>query len=223
MRQLLDPYLVEQPTLHLGMDFAQGVPADDPASTRNAMFLPDRLAAWIGKARLVGPEGERSLVTRTDSIGWTPERARLEPEPPWPSILLGAFLVLVAWLTALDLRSGRASRRWLDVPLFGFLGIAGLFVAFVWFISLHPVAKRNINILWVLPTHIALAWALARRGSGGWIGLYLWGTAALAAVFVIGWPFWSQEVPVALVLLALAAGLRAVGLALVRTRAAAAG
>ena len=219
MRQLLDPYLVEKPLLHLGMDFAQGVPADRPATARDAMFLPDHLAAWVAEARLAGPGGERALVARTDSIGWAPERAILRPAPPWPGLVFGALFVWIVFLTVIDVRSGRRQRGWLDLPLFGFLGMAGLFVVFTWFVSLHAVAKRNINILWVLPTHIGLAWALARKHEGRWIEIYLWATVALAAIFVLGWPLWTQEIPAPLVLLSLSVGVRAAGLAIVRRRA----
>jgi len=214
MRQLLDPYLVEKPLLHLGMDFAQGVPADRPATARNAMFLPDHLASWLAGARLQGPNGERALIARTDSIGWTPERGTRHPAFPWVELLAGTFLAWVVYLTIRDLRSDRTGRRWLDVPLFGLLGVAGLFVVFMWFVSLHAVTKRNINILWVLPTHIGLAWTLLRSGGGRWLPAYLWATTGLAVVFALGWPFWTQEVSVTLLFLALASGVRSAGLAL---------
>ena len=218
MRQLLDPYLVEKPMLHVGMDFAQGVPADARATGRDELFLPDRLAEWMADARIRGPDSYRPLVSRTDSIGWTPERARLDAAPPWPTILFSAFLVFVIWLTYGDVRSGRRSRPWLDVPLYSFLGIAGLFVVFVWFFSLHAVAKRNINILWVIPTHVVLAWTLFRSRRPGWTPYYLWITAALAAVFLLGLPVWTQEVPLAVVPLVRAVLVRSVGLALISRR-----
>jgi hypothetical protein len=214
MRQLLDPYLVGKPMLHVGMDFAQGVPADVPASGRDELFLPDRLARWVERAELRGPDGRRALVARTDSIGWTPERARIDPVPPWPGLLFGGLFLLVAGLTVRDVRAGRRGRPWLDGPLYALLGVAGLFVVFVWFFSLHDVARRNVNILWVVPTHVILAGVLLRKRRPGWVGPYLWGTVALAAAFLAGLPFWTQEVPAALVPLVLAVLVRSAGLAL---------
>lgn len=218
MRQLLDPYLTEKPFLHLGMDFGQGVKADVQASVRDALFLPDHLASWAAGARRLAAHGEVSLVSSTDSIGWTAERVARQPSPPWPSILLGALLVLILAVSAVDAGAGRESRWWLDVPLFGFLGVAGLFVAFLWFVSLHEVGRHNVNLVWALPTHLGLAWALARHSGGRWVVPYLWLTAGLATVFVVGWPLWTQEVPFALVLLAAAAGARSAGLAVARQR-----
>jgi len=218
MRQLLDPYLVEKPLLHLGMDFAQGSPADVAASARDAMFLPDHLAAWVAEARRAGPSGDVALVARTDSIGWTAARVERREALPWPTVVMALLLGLTVVLAVHDGRRGAEARPWLDTPLFGFLGIAGVFVTFVWLVSLHGVARDNINILWALPTHLMLAWVVARGARGQWLATYLWLTAALAGLFVAGWPYWTQEVPVALVLLAAAAGVRSGTLAVVVRR-----
>jgi hypothetical protein len=213
MRQLLDPYLAERSWLHLGMDAGQGLPADAPATSRSELFLPDRLAAWAAAARVREPGGERPLVARTDTIGWTPASAELRAAPNWPLFLLTAVLGLVAWITILDLRSNRSGRAWLDVPFFTLLGLAGLLIVFLWFIALHEVTKRNVNLLWALPTNLALAWSLVGAQRGRWAVALLWITALAAAVFAFGWAAWSQELPLATLPLALAVGVRSIFLA----------
>ena len=218
MRQLLDPYLAEKTWLHFGMDAGQGLPADDSATSRSELFLPDRLAEWAAAARIEGPDGERPLVARTDSIGWTPERATLQGAPNWPLLAFTVVLGLVVWITVLDLRSNRARRVWLDVPLFTLLGLTGLLIAFLWFVSLHPVTKGNANLLWALPTNLVLVWILVRSDGGRWVEGLLWGTATSAAIFVLGWPLWTQEVPLATLPLALALAIRTAGLAVARRR-----
>lgn len=213
MRQLLDPYLAERSWLHFGMDAGQGLPADAPATWRTELFLPDRLAAWASAARVREPGGERPLVARTDTIGWTPASAELRAAPNWPLFLMTAVLGLVAWITVLDLRSNRSGRAWLDVPFFTLLGLAGLLIAFLWFIALHEVTKRNVNLLWALPTNLALAWSLVGAQRGRWAVALLWITALAAAVFAFGWAAWSQELPLATLPLALAVGVRSIFLA----------
>ena len=214
MRQLLDPYLVERSWLHFGMDAGQGLPADAPATARSELFLPDRLADWAAAARVAGPGGERSLVTRTDSIGWPAERPDPRPSPPWPAIVMTILLVVVVWVTVLDFRQGRSGRPWLDVPLFGLLGGAGLLIAFLSFVSLHAVTRNNVNLLWALPTNLLLVWTLVRSGRKRWASVLLWVTAAAAAVFVLGWILWNQEVPLATLPLGLAVAVRSGALAL---------
>jgi hypothetical protein len=218
MRQLLDPYLVEKSWLHFGMDAGQGVPADARATWRTELFLPDRLASWAEAARVVGPDGERPLVVHTDTIGWNPEAATLRAAPDWPLITFLAVLALVAWITVLDLRSNRVGRAWLDVPLFAVLGLTGLLIVFLWFVSLHPITRRNVNLLWALPTNLALAWASIRSGERRWVEPLLWGTGIASLLFVLGWPLWRQEVPPATLPLALAIVIRTAGLAVARRR-----
>jgi hypothetical protein len=222
MRQLLDPYLAERSWLHFGMDAGQGLPADAPATWRTELFLPDRLAEWAAAGRVEDENGIRPLVARTDSIGWTADRVALDPALNWPVFVMTAVLGLVAWITILDLRSNRSGRAWLDAPFFTLLGLAGLLVAFLWFIALHAVTKRNVNLLWALPTNLALAWATVRCSGKGWVEALLWGTAIASLLFVLGWPLWSQEVPLATLPLAVAIVVRTAGLALARRRAGAA-
>ncbi len=214
MRQLLDPYLVEKTWLHFVMDAGQGLPADAPATWRSELFLPDRLAIWADKVRIRGPGGERPLVARTDSIGWTADRPAPRPAPPWPTIVMALVLVAVVWITALDLRQEGSGRPWLDVPLFALLGCAGLVIVFLSFVSLHSVTRNNVNLLWALPTNLFLASALARKVRRRWATGLLWVTAAAAALFVLGWALWSQELPLATLPLGLAVAVRSAALAM---------
>ncbi|MBT8462094.1 MAG: DUF4105 domain-containing protein, partial [Gemmatimonadetes bacterium] len=190
MRQLLDPYLVERSWLHFGMDAGQGLQADAPATARSELFLPDRLADWAAAARVTGPGGERSLVSRTDSIGWPAERPEPGPSPDWPAIVMAIVLAVVVWVTVLDFRQGRPGRLWFDVFMFLVLGVAGLLLGFLSFVSLHAVTRNNVNLLWALPTNLILASALARKVRRRWATGLLWVTAAAAALFVLGWALW---------------------------------
>jgi len=219
MRQLLDPYLAGRPWLHFVMDAGQGLPADAPATRRSELFLPDRLATWVDEARLAGRGGERPLVARTDSIGWTAGRPTPRPAPDWPAIVMSVLLAIVLGVTVLDGRRGKSGRPWLDVPLFVLLGAAGLLLAFLSFVSLHAVTRNNVNLLWALPTNLAVAWTLVRDGRARWATALLWMTAAAAVLFVVGWFFWSQELPLATLPLAVAVAVRSGWLALGGARA----
>jgi hypothetical protein len=122
-----------------------------------------------------------------------------------------------------DARAGRRSRPVADGLFFGVLGVAGLAVTFLWFVSLHDVTDLNFNLAWALPTHLVLAAALARRKvgqgeAGRRAGLYLAVTAALAALLLLGIPLWPQELPAALVPLLLLIVARAGWLARARLR-----
>lgn len=216
-RELLDPYLPGVPWTDFGMDLGLGLPADREATAREATFLPELLMAHIGSG-VVERDGRRvPLVVRTDTltggsqITWEPE-----PDPPWPAIALWIVFGLGALLTVADTRAGRGRRRIVDAAFFGLLGIAGLVVAFLWFVSLHRVTDGNLNLAWALPTHLIAAWAIARDTGLRWLGAYMAFTTAVVLVLLIGFPFWPQQLPSALIPLLLLIAVRAGSLVRVR-------
>ncbi len=215
-RQLLEPYLVEKPGLKFAMDLGLGPPADRAASAREAAFLPEWLMRWAAAARVEGPGGPRPLVSRTDTLTWAPGAAERTPAPAWPRIVLWLIALLGVWLTIRDLRAGRPSRRWLDGVLFTSLGLAGILLAFLVFVSIHAVTKGNLNLLWAVPLHVAPGIALLRGRRPAWLRPYMLATLALLVVFLVGWPVWPQEIPAGVLPVVLLAAARAGTLALPR-------
>ena len=152
-RRLLDPYLTGNPWVDFGMDLGLGMPADRAATAREATFLPEHLMEYVATGTLDRGNGaRRPFVRRTWALtgppdaSWTPARAL-----PWPKILGWALLAAVAGLTLVDVRAGRKVRRAFDVTLYAVLGVAGLAIVFLWFISLHTVTKTNLKMLLATP------------------------------------------------------------------------
>jgi hypothetical protein len=216
-RQLLDLYLPVAPWTDFGMDLGLGLPADRQATAREATFLPELLLNYLASGQVDRDGVSRPLVMRTDtltggsSISWKPES-----KPPWPTLVMWLVFFAGAYLTVTDVRNKRGKRRVVDSMFFGLLGIAGLVVAFLWFISLHAVTQGNLNLAWALPTHLIVAVAIATDAGRRWVGAYLGATAILAAVLLIGFPFWSQQLPAALIPLLLLIAVRAGGQVRVR-------
>lgn len=194
-RQLIDLYASETPFLDAGMDMGLGLPADRIATPRETMFLPDYLQQALAGAIINIDGSAQPLVARTDTIAWSAERASVEPVWPWPTLLGWLFFGLGLVLTVLDGRSKNPSRRLFDSFLFGVVGLAGLLIVFLWFISLHTVTQHNLNLLWAWPTHVLLAIALRRQWEPSWLWMYLAATAFATLVVLIGWPFWAQALP----------------------------
>jgi hypothetical protein len=215
-RQLLDPYLVEKPGLNLAMDLGLGPPADRAASARDAAFLPEWLMRWAAAARLEGPGGTRPLVSRTDTLTWAPGAADRTPAPAWPRVVLWLLAIAGVWLSVRDLRAGRPLRRWLDGLLFTSLGLAGIVLAFLVFVSIHTVTQGNLNLLWAVPLHLAPGLALLGGRRPGWLRAYMLATLALLSVFLVGWPVWPQQIPGAVLPVVLLVAARAGVLALPR-------
>ncbi len=216
-RELLDPYLPGVPWTDFGMDLGLGLPADREATAREATFLPELLMSHLATGRIDRGGSTRPLVARTDTltggagITWEPE-----PDTPWPAIVLWILFLAGALLSVADGRAERGERRIVDSMFFGLLGIGGLVIGFLWFVSLHGVTDRNLNLAWALPTHIVVAVAIARNSWRRWMGVYMAITAILSAILLIGFPFWPQQLPTALIPLLMLIVIRAGGLARVR-------
>jgi len=222
-RQLLDPYLVGTRWVDLGMDLGLGLPADREATAREAAFLPEQLMDYLAVGSVDrGEAGRQPLVRRTETLtgpagaSWKPDAAA-----PWPEIVGWALLAVGVFFTMRDARAGRRVRALADGLFFGALGVAGLAVTFLWFVSLHDVTDLNFNLAWALPTHLVLAVVIARGRAedgepGRRAGFYLTATAALAALLLLGIPLWPQELPGALVPLLLLIVARAGWLARAR-------
>jgi hypothetical protein len=98
--------------------------------------------------------------------------------------------------------------RWFDVPLFTLVGLAGVIIAFLWFVSLHDVTERNWHLLWSWPTHVIVAVTLWRRSSKPWVSAYLLAAATVALTVAALGPFLNQWIHPALYPIMLVTTLR---------------
>ena len=208
-RDLIDPFLGTSPALDTGLDLLLGLPVDQRATQRAATFLPDSLRTLFDRAVVNTPSGTAPLVARTDTVFWagpgTGARAF-----PLHALLIG--LVAVAGLAASFVNRKHAPGRWLrlfDALLFFVLGVVGLLLVFLWFISLHHVTGPNLNVLWAWPTHIAAGVLLRRTTLPGWLKGYLRATAFVTALTCVLWLLLPQTLPLPLWPLALLAAVRA--------------
>ena len=210
---LEEPYLRGQPFLDLGFDLLLGIPTDRTATPREATFLPLYLMASFDHATITNGGETRPLVARRDTVFWVEDRDTFKAAPPTPALLGWLLFILGLAATGLDYQKERHARHLFDVALFGVVGLAGLLMAFMWFVSEHYVTNYNVNLLWAWPTHLVLAVALARRRSGRWVHGYLVATAAVAFVTLVGWAFWPQPLHPAVLPVALLLALRSAWLA----------
>jgi hypothetical protein len=144
-RQLINPYLQPSPWARFGIYLALGLPADRAASGWEEMFLPDYMFHAFAKA--CHNDG-RPLVRETRML-------LLETNPPAKTDLISPELV--CWLVfILGLLSFAAVRlaRVFDKIFFTALGVVGLVIVFLWFVSDHNATNVNVNLLWAIPFHI---------------------------------------------------------------------
>ena len=208
-RDLIDPFVAATPALDTGLDLLLGLPVDRRATARQATFLPDSLRTLFDAALVETAAGPASLVVRTDTVFWNGPGTARRAFPLHALLIAGLAAVGIAlsW-RGRDRLPGRLLRL-SDALLFGVLGVAGLLMAFLWFVSLHHVTGPNLNVLWAWPTHLVAAFALARRTLPRWLPPYLRATALVTALTCLAWPLLPQLLPPALWPLAALAAVRA--------------
>lgn len=187
MRQLLRPYLVNHPWTGFGIDLVLGMPTDRVSGAENYMFLPDHLHDAFGSATLsegVNLVGQEFNIPKVYIAGKATEQS---PITPFISMCLVAVLGILCMFNA-------KSNRIFDFIFWFVLGIGGVIVFFLWFLTDHQATKNNLNLFWLLPTHLLVFWRTRKEGL--WESYFLI-TAIIAAGLLIGMKWLPQELPIA--------------------------
>lgn len=170
----------------LGIDMLLGAKLDRQVTNQQSMFLPDYLKRGLDGSRVQ----QRPLVTTTLPVLTMPSPLN-KGSLFRPAVIFSLLLVMAVGLQLARKRWSARALKVLDTALFLFLGLAGMLLLFMWFGTDHRVTQNNYNLLWALPTHLAVAFVL-HRGKR-WVATYFrvvfWLTATLLAL----WAFLPQE------------------------------
>lgn len=203
-RNLIDEYVYPLPWADLGIDLALGSVIDRNATEREKQFLPDYMERAFASAEIVGDGPSRPLVKESRVILEFPKpESKLDLLNPY--LLFWVLAIFYAVATWIGFRKGRLLKA-LDIGLFGVLGIVGLVISFLWFLTDHSATLWNWNILWAFPGHLILAWSLMKRVGETWTSKYLLfvliSTSAALIIWMTGLQsFHPSLVPLFLVIL----------------------
>jgi hypothetical protein len=144
-RDMLKPYLVNQPWAGFGIDLVLGLPSDRRATPWHYMFLPDEMFLAFSQAR---HSNGLPLVSRYATVI---DETYQASSPSWFSPVIACWVLFaLGMLSLLKVRIARV----FDKVFFTTLGIVGLVILFLWFVSDHKATNANLNLLWALPTHL---------------------------------------------------------------------
>lgn len=203
-RNLIDEYVYYLPWSDFGIDLALGAAIDVYASEREKQFLPDYMETAFAGALIVGDGPTRPLVSeRSTILEFPPLRTQMDLFNPY--IFWWIFALGVIILTFVGHQKKRLYKEF-DIALFIALGLLGLLLFFLWFVTFHSQTKYNWNILWASPTHLVLAWGLSSKTIKPWVKKYLLFVLIatnLAIVFgLVGWQSFHPSItPVLIVIL----------------------
>ncbi|HTS43462.1 MAG TPA: hypothetical protein VMH01_03635, partial [Puia sp.] len=200
-RQLINGYLDKSGKYwdEFGINIFLGSHLDEPATNEQSMFLPDYLLKGFDSAVY----GHRPLVNAKREI----LAASVNNQPAKPQIrpldFFGAWFLLVIILGWIRKPWSVTTLRVLDFIFFLSIGFLGIIMLCLWLGRVDAVCRNNLNLLWALPTHCAIAFFMKRQRS--WVRNYFRINALISIILMLGviWRWWSQEIipPVSFILL----------------------
>lgn len=186
LKQCLKPYVANTPWLDFGFDLILGMPCEIKATPRAQTFLPDRLALLFADAKVDGQPfvtGKRVLLD-------------LPVEPKPYQGVTPIFVTFVLLLAGIGLSFAERIRKvhfwWLDFIVFVFAGFMGTFFLCMWIFTSHYSVPENLNMLWLLPSHLVVAWVLLNKKKPHWLTYYFGATLVILIVLVVGWK-WNPQ------------------------------
>lgn len=195
-RKLMTHYHRNYPWYQLGIDMVLGSGLDRPLDNRAKAYAPALMAALLASATT----GGRQLVSRTEVLLDTAEDSATEAPTPTilsPVIVLSFIAMIFTALAASGLPHLNL-RRWAVCLLNLAVGICGLVLTFLIFVSSHEATSPNWLYLWLNPLALLIAVLV-------WIKkaekLLLWAQIAnfaLITAMLLIWPFVGQKMNPAL-------------------------
>lgn len=204
-RDVMRHYHRDYPWYQFGIDLALGSGIDYPISSREYTFVPLLL-----KEQLVGAETEGKVIAQP-AITLLPQTAPSpSPTPFYLSPLFVCWLVFALLLiaTVRDLRRGRVT-RWVDAAYFGALGLAGLLIAFLVFISVHEATSPNWLIFWLNPLCLIPTIFIWIKKCRKLVFCYQIINFAVVLIILLAWPLIPQSANAAFLPLVLGDLMRA--------------
>jgi hypothetical protein len=161
-REWIGTYVGNDTWLKFGIDIVFGLDADQSADTSESMFLPENLLNEFQTAQVYSSTGQiRNLVTQKNIL--VNKNDSTVANDPWlikPIAISLFFLVLGIILTVWDVKEGKRHFKMFDTFILFITGLGGVIAFYLMFFSLHPLVRSNLNLLWLNPLNIILAFSI---------------------------------------------------------------
>ncbi|MDD4971703.1 MAG: DUF4105 domain-containing protein [Paludibacter sp.] len=158
-RQWVGVYVGTDTWLKFGIDIVFGMDADQPATTSESMFLPENLMTEFQTAQIHNSNGQiRKLVTEKKVL--VNKNDSTVSNESWlfkPTSITLILLILGILLTIWDIKERKRHFKFFDTIILALTGIGGVIAFYLMFISIHPLVKSNLNLLWLNPINLVLA------------------------------------------------------------------
>lgn len=148
-RDVMRSYHKNYPWYQFGIDLALGSGIDYPLSSRDYSFVPMLMAEKVYK----GSIGGRAIAERPVALVDVAPDAAIDGSTPWfltPLFVCWLVFALLVCVAVYDLKRKKIT-RWVHATYFGVLGLVGLLLTFLIFISVHEATSPNYLYFWLNP------------------------------------------------------------------------
>ena len=205
-RNVMRHYHSNYPWYQFGIDLALGSGIDYPLSRREIAFAPAELDGMLSGATVGGKPLVKSSKVMAD---FAPGNAVKAPTP-WYLTPLAVGWAVFALALILTVRSVRRRRvgRLFDAVFFGIVGLAGLVLTFLIFISVHEATSPNWLYAWVNPAALLVPATIYIKKAKIVLMWYQIANFAVLFALVAGWGLLPQSANAAFLPLILAEMMR---------------
>lgn len=205
MHDMLRLYVGDRKWIDASFDLLLGMPCEVIASPRDQTFLPDYLVKYFNCAKV---DGKPFITAATYLLQYPSPVIRIKFHPAYLSIL-----ILLSGI-ALILYEKTKPRKFLlfDVLLFAITGLMGVILLAMWLFTSHYAPPRNMNLLWLLPTHLPIAFLLIKKQRPKWMNFYFLFTSIVQILLLLIWKWSPQPLNIAFMPLIILLALRSLSL-----------
>jgi hypothetical protein len=181
-RNIMDQYFYRVHWERVGCDILLGSRIDKVMTNADIMFLPDYLRDGLANATVEG----KKIVTPTQGILSGSEHKEAGINQPFVVMAIVCLLTFIG----LAFKPLKVLGNTMSFLILFVTGLLGCLIVVMWLGTDHQGCQNNFNILWALPTNIAMAFAGKKNKSRyAIVGILLLLVSLLLHVFSV------QELP----------------------------
>ncbi len=207
MHDMLRVYVGNRPWVDYGFDLILGMPCEVAATPRSQTFLPDYLAEYFESATL---DGKPLVIKKDILLQFPPPVIKVPFRPIYLSLLL-VFIGMALWFIEIKKKKHYFS---FDFILFFSVGLLGSLFLSLWLFSSHYSVPENLNLFWLIPSHLIVSFFLLKKKKAEWMKYYFGITALVMIVLLLGWKWIPQHYNIAAMPLVFLLFLRSSSIAL---------
>lgn len=205
-RDMMRYYHRNYPWYQFGIDLALGKGIDYPLSEQEKTFAPHQLMIMMESATVTDSLGKTiPAITETDIIWNGSDEGGPSAKTPWylTPLFIGCLVLLLTLAIVIrDVKRKKIS-RWYDAVIFSIMGLAGLLLAFLVFVSVHEATSPNYLLIWLNPFCFIVPACIFIKRCAGLLKFYEFLNFVALIILAVLWHWIGQHGNVAFIPLVL--------------------